>query len=91
MISFFDKITEVLNGQNIPYMLFGSVAMSLYIMPRATRDFDFIVHLRQQDMMHLLKNFKMVFIAIRRQYSRLLKIVVYLILLAIPLVLRQIL
>ncbi len=43
MVAFFDKITDVLNAQAIPYMLSGSVAMSLYIIPRATRDFDFVV------------------------------------------------
>lgn len=30
-------------------MLSGSVAMSIYILPRATRDFDFIVHLQAKD------------------------------------------
>lgn len=29
MVSFFEKIIEVLNKHNIPYMLSGSVAMSL--------------------------------------------------------------
>jgi len=45
MIAFFQKITDVLRESNIPYMLSGSVAMSIYIVPRATRDFDFIIHL----------------------------------------------
>ena len=45
MIAFFQKITDVLNESNIPYMLSGSVAMSIYIVPRATRDFDFVIHL----------------------------------------------
>ena len=45
MLSFFQKITDVLEKNDIPYMLSGSVAMSLYIVPRATRDFDFVVHL----------------------------------------------
>ena len=30
-------------------MLSGSVAMSVYVLPRATRDFDFIVHLNLSD------------------------------------------
>lgn len=39
-------------------MLSGSVAMSLYIVPRATQDFDFIVHLRPQDIDRFVENFK---------------------------------
>jgi hypothetical protein len=49
MFEFFQKIIDVLNKYNIPYMLSGSVAMSLYVVPRATRDFDFIVNLNLQD------------------------------------------
>jgi hypothetical protein len=39
-------------------MLSGSVAMSLYIVPRATRDFDFIIHLLPKDIDLLVSNFK---------------------------------
>jgi hypothetical protein len=49
MLAFFQKVTDVLNENNIPYMLSGSVAMSLYIIPRATRDFDFIIHLEPKN------------------------------------------
>lgn len=38
-------------------MLSGSVAMSTYIVPRFTRDFDFIVHLEQKDVIPLMKQF----------------------------------
>jgi hypothetical protein len=48
MLKFFNIIIDVLTESNIPYMLSGSVAMSLYIVPRATRDFDFIIHLTPQ-------------------------------------------
>jgi hypothetical protein len=57
MLEFFQKIIDVLNKCNIPYMLSGSVAMSLYIVPRATRDFDFIIHLRPDDADEFAKNF----------------------------------
>lgn len=57
MIAFFEKIIDVLNKQNIPYMLSGSVAMSLYVVPRATQDFDFIVHLKPQDVNEFVSNF----------------------------------
>jgi hypothetical protein len=58
MVAFFDKIIHVLSQSNIPYMLSGSVAMSLYIIPRATRDFDFIIHLKAQDVDSFVENFK---------------------------------
>lgn len=58
MVEFFQKITDVLNKNEIPYMLSGSVAMSLYIVPRATRDFDFIVHLQPKDIDRFVENFK---------------------------------
>jgi hypothetical protein len=58
MEGFFQKIIDVLNNCEIPYMLSGSVAMSLYIVPRATEDFDFIVHLQPQDIDRFVGNFK---------------------------------
>lgn len=58
MIDFFKKIIDVLNKYRIPYMLSGSVAMSLYIVPRATRDFDFIINLLLKDVDLFADNFK---------------------------------
>jgi hypothetical protein len=58
MMDFFQKVTEVLDDNEIPYMLSGSVAMSLYIVPRATRDFDFIVHLQRKDIDLFVDSFK---------------------------------
>jgi hypothetical protein len=58
MIPFFQKITDVLSEKEIPYMLSGSVAMSLYIVPRATRDFDFIVHLLPKDIDAFIEKFQ---------------------------------
>lgn len=51
LIRFFEK-------NSIPYMLSGSVAMSTYTVPRFTRDFDFIVHLKQEDIIQLIQQFK---------------------------------
>jgi len=48
MIKFFNIIIDALNEVRVSYMLSGSVAMSLYTVPRATRDFDFIIHLKPQ-------------------------------------------
>jgi hypothetical protein len=39
-------------------MLSGSVAMSLYTEPRFTRDYDFVVHLKETDINELLQFFK---------------------------------
>ena len=39
-------ITLSLESQNIPYMLSGSLALTLYAIPRATRDIDLIVELK---------------------------------------------
>ena len=58
MIDFFKKIIDVLEELNIPYMLSGSVAMSLYIVPRSTRDFDFIVHIQPDKILTFAKYFE---------------------------------
>ena len=39
-------------------MLSGRVAMSIYTLPRFTRDFDFIVHLKPEDVLVLMEEFK---------------------------------
>ena len=57
MLSFFQKIIDALDKNKIPYMLSGSVAMSLYVVPRATKDFDFIIQLLQKDIDDFVENF----------------------------------
>ena len=57
MLEFFKKIIVFLDANNIPYMLSGSVAMSVYVLPRATRDFDFIVNLSINDASKVIDNF----------------------------------
>jgi hypothetical protein len=39
-------------------MLSGSVAMSIYIVPRATRDFDFIIHLEEKNIDRFIQHFQ---------------------------------
>lgn len=39
-------------------MLSGSVALSIYTLPRATRDFDFVVHLTLKDIRPVIEYFK---------------------------------
>lgn len=58
MIKFFYKIIEVFKQENIPYMLSGSVAMGVYVLPRATRDFDFVIHLQPKHIEAFVAHFK---------------------------------
>jgi len=58
MESFFKKITEVLDQYSIPYMLSGSIAMGLYVVPRMTRDIDFIIHLDPKNLDFFVNSFK---------------------------------
>lgn len=58
MFEFLKTIIHFLHSQNIPYMLPGSVAMSVYVLPRATRDFDFVINLSQEKIPLLTDHFK---------------------------------
>jgi hypothetical protein len=49
MLDFFKKIVGYFESNHIPYMLSGSIAMGLYIVPRATKDIDFVVSLRAEN------------------------------------------
>jgi hypothetical protein len=57
MIEFLKILTEYFQKNNISYMLSGSVAMSIYSLPRFTRDFDFVVHLQLKDIPGLIDCF----------------------------------
>ena len=57
MFDFLRVLIDFFEKQNIPYMLSGSVAMSLYTQPRFTRDYDFVVNLKNEHTNNLLKNF----------------------------------
>lgn len=58
MLDFLIKIIQYFNTNNIGYMISGSVAMSTYILPRATRDIDFVVHLQPKDVEAFVNHFK---------------------------------
>jgi predicted nucleotidyltransferase component of viral defense system len=47
--SLLEEVCIALNGTNIPYMVSGSMAMTLYTIPRMTRDIDIIVELNKED------------------------------------------
>ncbi|RYY64699.1 MAG: hypothetical protein EOO13_18165 [Chitinophagaceae bacterium] len=57
MVGFFGHIIRFLNDEQIPYMLSGSMAMSLYTVARSTQDFDFIVELRHEDIPKIVSYF----------------------------------
>jgi hypothetical protein len=58
MPDFLKAIILFFSHNNIEYMLSGSVALSVYTLPRATRDFDFVVHLKSKDTKPLIEYFK---------------------------------
>ena len=58
MIEFLKVLVNYFDQNQITYMLSGSVAMSLYTLPRFTRDFDFVVHLKPGDVKYLAEHFK---------------------------------
>ncbi|HWY35203.1 MAG TPA: DUF6036 family nucleotidyltransferase [Nitrosopumilaceae archaeon] len=58
MVIFFQKIIDVLDQHNIPYMLSGSIAMGLYTVPRMTRDIDFVIHLEPKNLDQFVNSFK---------------------------------
>lgn len=57
MLNFLRILIQFLEKENISYMLSGSVALSIYTLPRATRDFDFVVQLLPKDVEDLISNF----------------------------------
>lgn len=57
MFEFLKKIIQYFHTHEIPYMLSGSMAMSVYTIPRATRDFDFVVHLQPKDIKSFVSHF----------------------------------
>lgn len=58
MLEFLKTIILFFQKNNIEYMLSGSVALSAYTLPRATRDFDFIVMIKNEDADLFIKNFQ---------------------------------
>ena len=58
MIDFLRRLIQFFEQYNIPYMLSGSVAMSIYTIPRHTQNFDFVVHLKEGDAAMLANHFK---------------------------------
>ncbi len=57
MFDFLKILIHFFDSNKIPYMLSGSVAMSTYTVPRFTRDFDFVVHLKLPDVPDFMEQF----------------------------------
>jgi hypothetical protein len=55
---FFHDIVKFLDDEQIPYMLTGSMAMSVYTVARATQDFDFVIQLQAADVPKVASRFK---------------------------------
>jgi hypothetical protein len=58
MIEFLKTIILFFQSNNIDYMLSGSVALSVYVVPRATRDFDFVVQIKNEDVDLFVNSFR---------------------------------
>jgi hypothetical protein len=56
-LSVLKLVTSRLEAADIPYMVTGSVAVSLYAEPRMTRDVDLVVELRPPDAARLIEMF----------------------------------
>jgi len=58
IIPLLHRVTEGLEKFSIPYMLSGSVAMSVYTLPRMTMDIDIIIELSYSNVEAFLSIFK---------------------------------
>jgi hypothetical protein len=58
IIPLLHRVTEGLERFKIPYMLSGSVAMSVYTLPRMTMDIDIVIELSQSDVDAFLSIFE---------------------------------
>jgi hypothetical protein len=57
-LEFLRLIASRLDGAGIPYMLTGSMAMSVYVVPRMTRDLDFVIECQSGDAPRLVRLFE---------------------------------
>lgn len=48
---FLQQITTALDGHEIPYMLTGSLASSMYGVPRATNDIDIVIAPKREQLL----------------------------------------
>jgi hypothetical protein len=55
MLNLLEKICQILDTLQIPYMLSGSVAMNFYAEPRMTQDIDIVVEMQDYDVSSFVK------------------------------------
>lgn len=58
IFDFLKSVTSKLNELQLPYMLTGSAAIDFYTVGRSTKDLDFVVELKEQDVEQLILVFK---------------------------------
>ncbi len=58
IIPLLHRVTEGLQKFNIPYMLSGSVAMSVYTLPRMTMDINIVIELSHNNVDEFLSLFR---------------------------------
>ena len=49
------KISRLLNRENIPYLLTGSLAVAYYGFPRGTHDIDFVIEIKTKDLRKIFR------------------------------------
>lgn len=58
MLELLKRVCELLQEQNIDYMLSGSLALNVYSIPRMTRDIDLVVRMKIEDVDNFVKAFE---------------------------------
>ena len=48
IIELLQRVCKTLDGNNVPYMISGSIALNIYTIPRMTRDIDIVVELTEK-------------------------------------------
>lgn len=56
------RISQILEENEIPYMLSGSVALGLYTVARTTRDIDIVIELKESDVEKFILGFEEFFV-----------------------------
>ena len=55
LASFLERVVEVLDEAEVPYMLTGSLASAFYAVPRATQDIDVVIEAQKEGVERLIE------------------------------------
>lgn len=55
LASFLERVVEVLDEAEVPYMLTGSLASAFYAVPRATQDIDVVIEAQREGVERLIE------------------------------------